>query len=115
MIWVIIDDKNNNKKKSRNVSKQDLIKRISELTGLLMKDIDVCLLGFQEAIKEFIVDDKKVKIVNFGSFDHKMSNNRKGYDPRTQEEIIIEEKKLPKFNFSRKFVEQIANSYKEKK
>lgn len=80
------------------VGKDELVKKISENSGLTEKDAEKALKGFTEAITDFLADGEKVQIVGFGTFEVSERAARTGRNPKTGEEIQIEAKKVPKFS-----------------
>ena len=74
-------------KKANFISKKELVKIVAEKTGTTgtAKYIDAVF----EAIEEVLSEGCEIRIKGFGSFKPAAVAERKGRDPRTQEEITI--------------------------
>ena len=79
------------------MNKKELIKAISEKSGVTQKDTDIVLTAFQEVIKEELSKCNKVQMVGFGTFDVAERAERMGRNPKTGEEMLIKSSKSPKF------------------
>lgn len=83
------------------MNKPELIKSISEKSGLSKKDSEIALDAFINVVSDALVNGDTVKIVGFGNFTVKDRAERNGRNPSTGEEITIPAKKLPIFKFSK--------------
>jgi len=79
------------------VNKAELITSIAQKTGMSKKDAEKALNGFIESVEEALERGEKVQLVGFGSFEVRERAARKGINPKTKEEIIIEAAKIPVF------------------
>jgi DNA-binding protein HU-beta len=79
------------------MTKADLIGVVAEKTGYSKKDSEKVVATVIDSITEALAAGEKVSIVGFGAFEVKTRGARKGINPRTKEEIIIESSKLPSF------------------
>ena len=86
---------------SNNFTRDDIAEFLHSEFGLTKKD---CLF-FVNDILEIITDGLKknsyVKIHNFGSFKIKRKKSRIGRNPKTKEEVIIDERNVITFKASK--------------
>ena len=71
------------------MNKNELVEAIAEKMGTTKKEA--------EAVKEALVDGKKVQIIGFGNFEVRERAARKGRNPQTGKEIEIPASKVPAF------------------
>lgn len=79
------------------MNKKELIKAISEKSGVAQKDADIVLAAFQEVIKEELFKCNKVQLVGFGTFEVYERAEHMGRNPATGKEILIPASKSPRF------------------
>lgn len=79
------------------MNKADLVKSISEKSGLTRTDAEKALNAFIDSVEEALVNGDKVQLVGFGSFEVRERAARKGRNPQTNEEITIKASKAPVF------------------
>lgn len=82
------------------MNKTELIMCVTEETKLNKKMLKKLLILFFKYTKALIQNDK-VQIIGFGSFELKTHTARKGRNPRTGEPIDISESKIPSFKASK--------------
>ena len=70
------------------MNKAELVTQISHKTGLKREDSKKALEAFLETVQESLVNQEKVQLVGFGSFDTKFVKERTGVNPQNPEEII---------------------------
>lgn len=70
------------------MNKAELVTQISHKTGLKREDSKKALEAFLEAVQESLVNQEKVQLVGFGSFDTKFVAERTGVNPQNPEEKI---------------------------
>ncbi len=83
------------------MSKSEFVAAMSEKAGLSKKDADAAYKAFTEVVVEELKKGEKVSLVGFGTFEIAERAERKGKNPRTNEEIIIPASKSPKFKASK--------------
>lgn len=83
------------------MTRQELINKIAEKTGMTKKDSKVFLEGALEAILEGVVEDGQVHLVGFGNFELTESTEREGRNPQTGEAMVIPAKKRMTFKCSK--------------
>jgi len=74
------------------------------------KEIESCIDVFIGILKEKIIDGEEVKLSNFGVFSSIVKKERIGRNPKTGEEIIIPERKMPKFRFLPSFKKEAIDN-----
>ena len=79
------------------MNKTDLINEIASKADLSKKDAEAALKATIAAIEEALINDDKVVLVGFGTFEAKKRAARKGRNPSTKEVIDIPASKVPTF------------------
>ncbi len=79
------------------MTKADLVEAVFEKIGSSKKDIAEVVDEIFETIKSALKRGEKVKISGFGNFVVREKRARKGRNPQTGEEIIIEERRVMTF------------------
>lgn len=87
------------------MNKADLKRYVKEETGITLKEAGVVIDAVLDGIKSGAVNDGKVTLVNFGSFNLKEQAPRKARNPRTGEAIDVPAKTVVKFKPSANFKE----------
>lgn len=102
------------------ITREMLIRRLSEKSGYWMKDIRVLLQCLDETVFECfgeVTDDEEVliQLVQGIKVGCSIQPERIRKDPRNQEDIICKPTCKPKGKFSDEFRRAIQNQYEEKK
>lgn len=79
------------------MNKNDLISKVSSLSGLTKADASRAVDGVFEAITSSLKKNEEVRLVGFGTFTVTKRAATEGRNPRTGEKIKIPATKLPKF------------------
>lgn len=79
------------------MNKAELILAVSEETGFSRKDVETTVNATLNAITKALVQEEKVQIVGFGSFETKQRAERLGRNPKTRESVVIPAAKAPVF------------------
>ena len=79
------------------MNKVELTKSVATRTGATQKDAAVYVDAVIESIKDGMIEDGKVQIVGFGTFEVTERAAREGRNPRTGEMMSIAASKAPKF------------------
>ena len=79
------------------MKKSDLIAKIAEKAELSKKDAEKALNAFIDSVTDALVNNDKVVLVGFGSFETKKRSARKGKNPQTGAEINIPATTVPTF------------------
>ena len=83
------------------MNKTELIMCVTEETKLNKKDVEKAVNTIFSSIQKALIQNDKVQIIGFGSFELKTHTARKGHNPRTGEPIDISESKIPSFRASK--------------
>ena len=79
------------------MNKVELTKSVATRTGVTQKDAAVYVDAVIESIKDGMIEDGKVQIVGFGTFEVKERAEREGRNPATGQAMVIHATKTPKF------------------
>jgi nucleoid DNA-binding protein len=92
------------------MTKADLVKIVSNETGIIRKDVALAVDAFLDAIKDSMKDGKHIEIRGFGTFKLKQRKERIGRNPKTEEKVKVPARVVPTFKFSRGFKEEVDDS-----
>ena len=87
--------------------KSDIINRVSDETGLpkiRAKEVVNIVFG---TIAEYMGDGENVQLIGFGNFEVRERSARKGRNPQTGKEILIEASKVPAFKAGKALKERV--------
>ncbi len=79
------------------MKKEDLVRLVSEKTGISRRKALGIINSFIEALREGLEKDGKVVLVGFGTFEVRTRKARQGMNPRTGQPIHIPSRKYIKF------------------
>lgn len=79
------------------MNKSELVDYVAEATGATKKDSKVIIDAVFEGVKSGLVEDGKVQLVGFGTFEAKEQAARTARNPQTGEPIEVPAKTVPKF------------------
>lgn len=85
------------------MTKADLVKMVSESTGIIRKDVAVMVDSLLQSIKDSLAEGHHIEIRGFGTFRLKTRKARMGRNPKTEEKIPVPARTVPTFKFSREF------------
>ena len=91
----------------KNATRDEIAEYIYEEFGLTKKDCTEIVNDIIEKIIQGLIDSKFVKIHNFGTFKLKRKRSRIGRNPKTKENVMIEERYIVSFKPSKKFIKSI--------
>ncbi|MFC1887312.1 HU family DNA-binding protein [Candidatus Cloacimonadota bacterium] len=94
------------------MTKADLVRKVSEETGIIRKDVALAVDAFLEAVKDSMKEGKHIEIRGFGTFKLKVRKERIGRNPKTEEKVKVPSRVVPTFKFSRAFKEDVDGSNK---
>lgn len=83
-----------------NITKQDLIQEIAKSTGFVRSDIKAVIEQFLSIVGEKLSEGRSIELRGFGTFACKARKARPARNPRTGEEVRLEERIVPTFKFS---------------
>jgi DNA-binding protein HU-beta len=89
------------------MNKNDLINKIIEQTGSSRTEVTRIVNQTFEIIKESVMEEERVHLSGFGSFQPVKRKARAGRNPQTGETIQIKEKNTVKFKIGKEFDEKI--------
>jgi nucleoid DNA-binding protein len=84
------------------MTKADLVKIISENTGIIRKDVAVVVDALLQSIKDTLAQGNHIEIRGFGTFKLKTPNPALAA-PQDDEKVPVPERTVPTFKFSREF------------
>ena len=87
------------------MNKQDLISAIAEQTTLTKEVSKNVIEAIVSTISEALKNGEKVQLTGFGSWETKVREARKGRNPKTGEEIQIDQKTVVKFKPSKGIID----------
>lgn len=90
-----------------NVTKQDLIHDVAQSTGFVRADIRNVLESFLSMVGDSLRLGSSIEIRGFGTFTVKGRKSRPARNPRTGEEVQLEDRMVPTFKFSADLKERI--------
>jgi len=79
------------------MTKADIVEQIYEHVGFSKKESAELVEKVFDAIKATLAEGEKVKISGFGNFVVRGKNSRKGRNPQTGQEILLEARKVLTF------------------
>ena len=93
-----------------NITKKDLVEKISNRTGLTQVDTKIVVESFLESVAKALQDGNNIEIRGFGRFKVKQKRARTARNPRTNEFIEIEAGFKPVFEASKELRKRINES-----
>ena len=94
------------------MTKADLVKNVSDETGIIRKDVALSVDAFLEAVKDAMKGGKHIEIRGFGTFKLKIRKERIGRNPKTEEKVVVPKRVVPTFKFSKAFKDEVNESNK---
>lgn len=79
------------------MNKVELTKSVATRIGATQKDAAVYVDAVIESIKDGMIEDGKVQVVGFGTFEVKERAEREGRNPATNQPMLIPATKVLKF------------------
>lgn len=89
------------------MNRAELIKTITEETGVSKKDVEKVLRAFTQTVSDELVNGGKVQLVGFGTFEVSERAERTGHNPRTGTAMTISAMKMPKFKAGKALKEMV--------
>lgn len=93
-----------------NVTKKDLVERISERTGLTQVDTKIVVESFLDSISSALQKGSNIEIRGFGRFKVKQKKARTARNPRTNEYIDVEAGFKPVFEASKELRKRVNDA-----
>ena len=91
------------------MNKAELISAIAAESGLSKADSKKALEAFVSCVSQSLKDGDKVSLIGFGTFSVKRRDARVGRNPRTGEQVTVEEKAAPFFRMGKEMREKLNN------
>ena len=91
----------------KNATRDEIAEYIYEEFGLTKKDCTEIVNDIIEKIIQGLIDSDFVKIHNFGTFKLKRKKSRIGRNPKTREDVMIDERNIISFKPSKKFINSL--------
>jgi nucleoid DNA-binding protein len=89
------------------VTKKEIVKQISEDTGLTQLQAKKIVQMTFDAIIETLVRESRIELRNFGVFEVKLRKARKARNPRTNEDVHVGPKNVVTFQPGKKMEESV--------
>ncbi len=81
--------------------KSELVKAISDKSGLTRKETGKALDAVVASISEALCRNEKVSLIGFGTFENRFRKQSNGFNPATREPITIPARYTPAFRPSK--------------
>ena len=91
------------------MTKEDLIKEVSEITGIPQRDLRLSIATMIDVIKDSMKKDEPVYMRGFVTMTPRIRKERMARDMQNNTPMTAPEKKVVKFKLSAKFIEDINN------
>lgn len=88
-------------------TKREIVKSIAERAALTQAQTSEVIELLLEAIRETVIEEKRVELRNFGVFELKVRRARKARNPLTGETLAVPERQAVVFRPGRAFEEQL--------
>ena len=80
------------------MNKAELVSNMAEKSWLTKKEAEAALNAFMSSVQDALVNNEKVQLVGFGTFETRERAARQGRNPRDPEQVIdIPASKAPVF------------------
>ena len=89
------------------MNKSELVASVAEVAELTKKDAEKAVNAVFASVQKALVEDDKVQIIGFGTFEVRTRAARKGRNPQTGETIEIPASKNPVFKAGKALEEAV--------
>lgn len=96
------------------MTKKDIVKAISDASGLPQGQTKVIVDRIFEAIVDTLVQEGRIELRNFGVFEVKRRRSRLARNPRTGEDVPVPEKFVVKFKPGKEMEQRVAQLERRK-
>lgn len=90
------------------MNKTDLINAVSERAEFTKKDAETAVNAVLDSLTQALVEEDKIQLVGFGSFEVKHRAARIGRNPATKAEMVIPASKSPVFKAGKSLKDAVA-------
>jgi DNA-binding protein HU-beta/integration host factor subunit beta len=94
-----------------NVTKKDLVEKISDATGLTQVDTKIVVESFLDAVAQALQGGSNIEIRGFGRFKIKEKKARIARNPRTNEHIQVPAGFKPVFEASKELRKRVNDHF----
>lgn len=103
-----------------NITRTDLIKRLSEKSGYYQKDIQVLLKALDEVVLDCFAEvdednDVEIQLIEGAKLKVVLVPERERVDPRDHKPITVKATVKPGIKYSQLFRQKIQQNYEDKK
>jgi len=92
------------------LTKADIVDHIASGTGLTKVETEAVVDGFIQTVIEALKEGKNIEIRGFGSFKTKKRKGRVARNPRTGEQVMVDEHFVPIFKVSKELKSVVNTS-----
>ncbi len=96
------------------VTKADIVDVIASATGLTKVETEAVVDGFISTVINTLKDGKNIEIRGFGSFKVKKRKGRIARNPRTGEQVKVDEHYVPLFKVSKELKNLVNTNLKQR-
>jgi DNA-binding protein HU-beta len=96
------------------VTKADIVDVIASATGLTKVETEAVVDGFISTVIDTLKDGKNIEIRGFGSFKVKKRKGRIARNPRTGEQVKVDEHYVPLFKVSKELKGLVNTNLKQR-
>ncbi len=96
------------------MTKADIVNRVATATGVTKFETEILVDGFFKTIADLLADGDHLEIRGFGTFKIKKRVARMARNPKTGEEVAVDEHYTPTFKPSRELRSLIDDRHKRK-
>lgn len=95
------------------MTKADIVEKVASGTGLTKLETEAIIEGFLNTVIQSLKEGHGIEIRGFGSYKVKKKSAREARNPRTGEQVFVEEHFVPVFKFSKDFKSAVDKGMKE--
>ena len=95
------------------MTKADIVDIIASATGLTKVETEAVVDGFISTVINSLKEGKNIEIRGFGSFKAKKRKGRIARNPRTGEQVIVDEHFVPLFKVSKDLKHAVDENLKK--
>lgn len=96
------------------MTKADIVDKIASGTGLTKLETEAIVEGFFSTVIDSLKKGNGIEIRGFGTYKVKKKNARQARNPKTGEQVFVQEHYVPTFKFSKDFKAIVNQGMKEK-
>lgn len=96
------------------MTKADIVDHIASGTGLTKVETEAVVDGFIQTVIEALKEGRNIEIRGFGSFKTKKRKGRMARNPRTGEQVQVDEHFVPFFKVSKDLKSTVNENLKRK-